>query len=75
MKINKIKSLGDLCFRCRDSSPECERYRQLAIVGARNLGGTPGTDWNKAIQWILTNAAETSEDGVVAEINFIRDLV
>jgi len=75
MKINKIKSIGELNFRCQDDGPKGEPYRQLALIGARNLGGEPTKDWRKAIQWIQLNAMETDEAGVVDEINFIRDLV
>jgi hypothetical protein len=31
MKINKIKSIGDLNFRCQDDGPKGEPYRQLAL--------------------------------------------
>lgn len=60
------------------------RYAHLALVAAANLGGAvpsgcgSATDIaavRRAIAWLRTNAQETTERGVVDEINFVRDCV
>lgn len=55
------------------------RYRRLAILGASNLGGPPSEkdDLEGAMRWLRVNASdpEASEDGVIDEVNFCRDLV
>ena len=71
-KLKKISSIGNLQSKCDDSNPLCEEYRKLAISASRNLGGNPADDWRKSIQWLIVNANETSEEGVVDEINFLR---
>lgn len=68
--VSKVVSIGDL--QCRATKDP--RYLQLAMISARNLGGSP-KNLNDAIDWLNTNAMETDEDGVVGEINFCRDLV
>jgi hypothetical protein len=67
--IPKVTSIRDL--RNKSSDP---RYEALTMAAARNLGGTPKT-LAAAFQWLETNAMETSEAGVVKEINFCRDLI
>lgn len=69
-KIKKISSLNELNYLAHYH----DAYRQLAMISARNLGGSP-KDLNDAMQWLNTNAMETDEEGVVREINFCRDLV
>jgi hypothetical protein len=71
--ISKVVSIGDL----RRRAVTDPRYRELAMISASNLGGSP-KNLDDAINWLNTNAMETDEDGekgVVAEINFCRDLV
>jgi len=66
-KINSINELENLaCASC----PTSEAYAQLAIDAARNLGGNCNTV-SDSIRWLQTNAMETSEEGVVDEINFM----
>jgi hypothetical protein len=65
----KVVSLGDLLSRAAVE----ERYRRLAVVASQNLGG-PG-DYVEAARWLMLNALETTEQGVVAEVNAVRDLV
>lgn len=67
----KVKSLHEL-RRLASVDP---RYLQLALTGARNLGGHPINTLDQAMQWLYTNAAETDEHGVVEEVNFCRDLI
>lgn len=76
--IPKVTSLGDLLGKA-SLDP---RYAQLALIASSNLGGGDNEDrWRdlaavaKAIRWLRTNAQETSERGVLAEINGVRDLV
>ena len=69
--IQKVTSLNDLYNRAA-SDPI---YLELAILGARNLGGGNITTLDQARNWLNTNAMETDEAGVVDEVNFCRDLV
>lgn len=65
-----VTSLMDLKNRAaRDG-----RYVELAIMAAHNLGG-PSENFREAMQTLFDNAAETDEEGVVDEINGVRDLV
>ena len=68
--IPKVSSLFDLKSKATDDP----RYAKLAIVAANNLGGDTRT-LAGALRWLDLNAMETSEEGVVGEINFVRDLV
>lgn len=68
--LSKVVSIGDL----RQRAGRDERYHQLTMIAASNLGGSP-KNLDDAINWLNTNAMETDEDGVVGEINFCRDLV
>ena len=68
--LGKVKSLRDLCERAAEDT----RYERLAIVAAQNLG-KPVRTLDEAMQWLRTNANETDERGVVAEVNYCRDLV
>ena len=67
-KLAPVVSLADLAFRAK-SNPE---YAGLAIRAAENLGGTPNGKLESAMRWLNISADETSEDGVVDEINFCR---
>jgi hypothetical protein len=44
-------------------------------IGAANLGGKGNASTDASYQWLLTNAEEMGEEGVVDEVNFCRDLV
>jgi hypothetical protein len=68
--MTKVKSLGDL----RSKAQTDKRYEKLAIAAAENLGKKCDT-LDKAMRWLETNAMETDEDGVVDEINFVRDCI
>jgi len=71
--IPKVTSLGEL----QRLGLADERYAELAVKAAQNLGasGDRATTFDGAMQWLRTNAQETSEVGVVDEVNFCRDLV
>jgi hypothetical protein len=82
--IPKVRSLGEL----QTLATTDPRYLQLAICGAENLGGRVAQKENmkpgdaaykaalqQAMRWLSTNANETSDAGVVAEVNFVRDCV
>jgi hypothetical protein len=62
-KLPKIKMLVDL---------HDPKYHDLAISAAKNLGGWQITSFDKAYAWLTTCAMETSEDGVIDEVNFCR---
>ena len=66
----KIKSINEL-----ETLAQTDKwYENLALTASENLGG--GTrNLKQSIQWLRTNAMETSEEGVVNEINFCRNLV
>lgn len=70
-KLKAVASLGEL-YRLAETD---ERYRNLLLKASRNLGGTETADPKAAYHWLRTNAAETSERGVLAEVNFLRGLV
>ena len=67
--LSKVQSINDLAWKAKEDP----RYRELAFAASRNLGGTGRqvSDLDSAIQWLNTNAMETDEDGVIAEINFM----
>lgn len=85
--IPKVTSLMDL----RNQAKTDIRYLELAIIAAENLGGSirkgsgDVSEWHPdrqaralldAMTCLNDNANETdSEKGVVAEVNFVRDLV
>lgn len=66
--IPRVHSLAQLKTRAKTDP----RYAQLAMIAARNLGGDGKSD---PFRWLELNAMETSEAGVVGEINFCRDLI
>jgi len=68
--MKKISSLAEL----RELARTSPGYQALAMRAAKNLGGQGIKDVDSAMRWLLTNAAETSEKGVVAEVNFCRGL-
>ena len=67
-KLAKIKTLGEL----KRLAGEDDRYKQLLLDASSNLGGSHGGDVEKAYRWLVMNANETDEAGVVAEVNFCR---
>ena len=68
--IQKVASIGDLFLRALTD----ERYANLALISASNLGGE-GKTLSEARRWLELNASEGTEEGVVQEINHCRDLV
>ena len=69
-RIAKVGSLAELRMLAEGDL----RYERLAIVAARNLGGV-AERLEAAMRWLYLNAQETTEQGVVDEVNFCRDLV
>ncbi len=78
MSISNIHSLADLQARCSgDRDPAIKQsadYQRLAISAAKNLGGYAKT-WQEALKWLTICANDTTEEGVVQEINFCIDLM
>jgi hypothetical protein len=72
----KITSLHHLrCLANDVTNPEASKlYTKLAQTAASNLG-MPNKDLATSIRSLLDTASETSEAGVVDEINFVRDCV
>jgi hypothetical protein len=68
--MKKIHSLYELKIKAMED----EAYEKLAIDTAYNLGGSNINDLNDAIRWLNINAMETSEEGVVEEVNFIGEI-
>lgn len=67
----KVRSLAEL----RILSAQDARYKRLAIIAARNIGGEiKDDDREGALRWLELCAADTTESGVVGEVNFVRDL-
>lgn len=69
--LPKVSSLNEL----RAKAAVDKRYESLLFIAASNLGGPETKDPRTAYNWLELNAQETSERGVVGEINFCRDLV
>lgn len=71
--LPKVKTLGELGRRAREDA----RYAELAKSAARNLGAADrdAATARAALAYLDTNAMETSEKGVVDEVNFVRDCV
>jgi len=69
----EISSLADL----KDRAATDPQYDALAVVAARNLGAS--LNCNLADAFLFLNAmaldTELGEEGLVDEINFVRDLV
>lgn len=70
-KLNKINSLSEL----RRLSKTNDLYKKLLLISASNLGSNHGGDADKAYRCLEINAMETSEEGVIEEVNFCLDLV
>lgn len=69
--VPEIRSLAEL----RKLAERDARYEWLACVASSNLGGPPNATPKQALRWLYLNADETSERGVVDEVNFCRDLI
>jgi hypothetical protein len=69
--VAKVGSIGEL----RRLSREDLKYRSLAMIAAENLGGGSIDTVEDAFKLLNLLANETTEDGVVAEINACRDLL
>lgn len=70
--MKPVESIFDLSNKCSAYGLESPVYQALAMAAARNLGGNP-KNWNEGINWLITCANETTEEGVVDEINFLID--
>ena len=53
---------------------EDDRYFTLVEIASSNLGG-PSTGFEDCFDWLITTAAETTETGVVEEVNACVDLL
>lgn len=74
-KVQRISELRMLATTTM--TPNRARYEKLMRIAASNLGyaGNPNTDeLTKLYSFLSMNADETSEEGVVGEINYVRDL-
>ena len=69
-KLKPVVSLNDLRARASVNP----KYMDLMLCAARNLGGSPKNS-TEAYNVLCMNANETDEEGVVAEVNYCRDLV
>ena len=80
-KLKPVQSMSDLYRLCSKGEHQ-EQYKKLVECAALNLGmpenwgarpNLKGSDLH--IEWLNVSAMETSEEGVVDEINFCLDLV
>lgn len=70
--LAKVTSLFDLFNKARTN----KAYEQLAMIGARNLGGDNINTLADAERWLNISANDSGDcNGVVNEVNFCRDLV
>ena len=67
--LSDPRLLADLAARAATAP----RYARLAILAAANLG-RPCDDASAALRWLRVNASETTERGVLGEINAVRDI-
>lgn len=74
VKKQLLAKVGSLC-ELENLARTNPQYAQLALIAAENLGGDLRSTLERAMQWLRTNAMETTEEGVVDEVNFCRDLV
>jgi hypothetical protein len=71
--IPKVTCLNELY----NLAAKDDKYRQLLLISASNLGG-PSSTPDIAYQTLIDNATAgdgCSEEGVIDEVNFCRDLV
>lgn len=66
MKLQKVSSLAELERKAKRD----EAYEEVAINSANNIGGYART-LQEAMHWLRLSAMETSEAGVLDEINFV----
>ena len=71
--LPKIEYLGELRKLATTDGPFKGRYERLAMIAASNLG-QPCRSVGESIRSLNNMANETNEDGVVDEINFVRDI-
>lgn len=69
--IPKVKSLWEL----KQLASTNADYEKLLLAASRNLGGGSNETPEQAYRNLVLNAQETDEKGVVAEVNFCRDLI
>jgi len=80
-KLQAIDSIYELQRLCKPGREQSEQYKKLAECAAQNLGmpenwGTKSNNvTDQHIEWLNMNAMETTEEGVVDEINFCLDIV
>jgi hypothetical protein len=68
--MKKVGSLNELAYLAKGN----EKYAKLAKTAAENLG-MPNGSLDVALRSLEIMAMETDEDGVMDEVNFVRDLV
>lgn len=74
-----MDSFADFKSRCSSNmgdpaNVEFLEYRRLAILAAENLGGDIA-DWEQGMRWLMLCATDTSEEGVMAEVNACIDML
>jgi hypothetical protein len=72
--LPKVKSIGELRRLATTEGPLMERYKSLAVIAAENLGMVGAQTLERAIRHLNMNADETDENGVMGEVNFVRDI-
>lgn len=72
--LPEVTSLAGLRRFATTPGPLMERYKSLAIIAAENLGYAGNGGLAGALRHLNDNALETDEDGVVGEVNFVRDI-
>ena len=73
--FTKITSIGHLRGLAKDADTEVAAlYTKLTRTAASNLG-MPNETLDIAIRSLIDTANETTEEGVVDEINFVRNCV
>lgn len=70
-KLKKVRHLMEL----KNLAGTDPRYAKLLHAASENLGGKLGDTLEGAYRNLINNANETDEEGVVEEVNFMRDLV
>lgn len=74
-QLPKIKSLLELRRLATTDGPLKERYVQLAITAAMNLGYAGVETLDGAMRHLKQEADCIGDDeGVVSEVNFVRDI-
>ena len=68
-KVTPVGSIWELQSKAKTDP----NYEKLAIISANNLGFSGSGGLSSALNWLSLSADETSEEGVVDEINFCID--